>query len=392
MDPDPHYHHVNLTDRLKYYAAELSWPFTALHTTLRRKGRGKITLKEELFLAKIFFGRFPLSVLRAHFAGDASADRVLSHPRFVSVRKNLYQRVEKPSFAGYWIFRHSFTDPQPPSSSDIVLCYIHGGGYMAWQPGTYMPLLMAIVEAVIKRGFTVSLFALDYSLTPEAGFPTQIGQTAGMYKYLGDEMGVDYQKVALIGDSAGGHLILSFLTHLHKPTPLLSPNPSEGLPRPGGGVFLISPGVTFDTSGPTYKTNDGLDMLSTSVMNRVSQTFLIASKEAASDEAKPYREFVDPVPNWAEIVPKRVYVSSGSLEVFVGDIEKVVQAMRDAGVDVQYSCAQNKAHDWQFTDIQKIEQAWLRTPLDKEISVKLAGAEELAFALVGMLPAGPQSD
>ncbi|EIN05734.1 alpha/beta-hydrolase [Punctularia strigosozonata HHB-11173 SS5] len=322
-------------------------------------------------------------MFRVKFAGDASANQVISTPRFAAVKKNLYQRVTKPGFAGYWIFRHSFTEPQPPSSSDVVLCYIHGGGYALWQPGTYTPLLMAVVESVIKRGLTVSLFALDYSLTPEAGFPTQLGQCGAMYKYLGEEMGIDYQKVAFMGDSAGGHLILSFLTHLHKPVPFLSPNPSEGLPKPGAGIYLISPWVTFDTSSPTYKDNDGLDILNTDVINRLSQTFLIASKEAASEEAKPYREFVNPVPAWAEILPKKVFVTSGSLEVFVGDIERVVHAMRDAGANVTYSCTENKTHDWQFTDIRKVAGAWLTTPLEKEIPVKLEGAEELAGAIAG---------
>ncbi|EIN07306.1 alpha/beta-hydrolase [Punctularia strigosozonata HHB-11173 SS5] len=375
-----------LADKVKSHAAVLSWPFTALHTTLRRKGRGKLTLEDELFFTKfrtILFTRLPRSVCRVAFAGDASANQILSQPRYAAVRKTLYQRVEKPSFAGYWIFRHSFTEPQPPSSSDVVLCYVHGGGYAVWQPGTYMPLLMAIVEAVIKRGYTISLFALDYSLTPEAGYPTQVGQMAGMYKYLGEEMGVDYQKVALMGDSAGGHLILSFLTHLHKPISLLSPNSSEGLPRPGGGIFLISPWVSFNSSSPTYKSNDGLDIINKPIIDGFAQLWLTASKEAASEAAKPYREFVDPVPTWADILPKRVYVSSGSLEVFVGDIDKMVHAMRDAGADLQYSCAENKTHDWQFTDIRKVQKEWLSTPLEKEIPVMLAGAEELAYALVG---------
>jgi acetyl esterase/lipase len=330
-----------------------------------------------------------LSIFRISFAGDTVAEKFLNQPRFAAVKSNLYQRVERPSFTGYWIFRHSFTDPQPPSSSDIVLCYIHGGGYVVWQPGTYISLMLAVVEAVMKRGFTISVFALDYSLAPEAAFPTQLGEMAAMYAYLNKEMHVDYQKIALMGDSAGAHLVLSFLSHLDHPTSSLSPNPSDGLPKPGAGVFLTSPWVTFDTTDETYKTNDGIDMVNKSVVGGLARIYLTGSKEAGTDEVKPYREFLHPVTGgreWAQILPKKVYVSAGRNEVLVGVIEKTVEAMGEAGVSVQFSCPEGKAHDWQFTDCLRAEKSWLQTPLEKEVSVKLDGVEELAEALVRVSP------
>jgi acetyl esterase/lipase len=200
----------------------------------------------------------------------------------------------------------------------------------------------------MKRGCTISIFALDYSLTPEAGFPTQVGQVAAMYNYLGEEMGVDYQKIALMGDSAGGHLSLSFLVHLDSPTPLLSPNPSAGLPKPGAGAFLISPWVTFDTSSSTYKTNDGVDLLTKPIAERYTSLFLGASEHARSTATQPYREFLHPVSggrDWVQILPKKVLVSAGANEVFVGDIKHAADAMREASVDVQLSLAEGKPHD-----------------------------------------------
>jgi hypothetical protein len=52
MDPNPQYYRISLADRIKGYTAELSWPFTALATVLRRKGRGKLSLSDELFITE----------------------------------------------------------------------------------------------------------------------------------------------------------------------------------------------------------------------------------------------------------------------------------------------------------------------------------------------------
>ncbi|EIN05692.1 alpha/beta-hydrolase, partial [Punctularia strigosozonata HHB-11173 SS5] len=369
MDPNPNYHHVSFVKKMQAIAAECLWPFVALAVCIRRKGRGRITLKEELYWARFRFGfkMYPLSIFRVAFAGDAVAKRVLNSPRFDAVKSNLYEHVRKPDFAGYWMFRHSFTDPKPPSSSDLVICYVHGGGYAVWQPGTYTAFILAIVEAIMKRGLTVSVFALDYSLAPEAGFPTQVGQMAAMYKYLHEEMDVDYDKIAFVGDSAGGHLCLSFLTHLHRPTQWLSPNPSEGLPKPGQGVFLMSPFVTADTSCSTYQTNDGLDMLSKSIVTQYSGIFLDASEYGNTDLALPYVQFVVyPVPggrDWAQILPKKVWVSAGTNEVSEGHIEQLADAMREASIDVRFSLTDGKSHDWQFVDCLKAEKAYLGVPL-----------------------------
>jgi acetyl esterase/lipase len=256
-----------------------------------------------------------------------------------------------------------------------------------WQPGTYITFLLAIAEAVMKRGCTISLFALDYSLTPEAGFPTQVGQVAAMYKYLVEEMGVDYRKVAIMGDSAGGHLALSFLAHLHSPTPLLSPNPSAGLPKPEAGAFLISPCVTFDTSCSTYKTNDGIDMLSKSAVTRFGRFYFMASEHASTDSAKPYHEFLHNAGSrdWVQTLPKKVFVSAGANEAYVEDIQRAVEAMRESGTSVQFSLGKDKAHDWQFTDCLKAEATYLQTALEEAPSVQLDGVEELAEALAGVL-------
>jgi acetyl esterase/lipase len=49
-------------------------------------------------------------------------------------------------------------------------------------------------------------------LAPEAKFPTQVQQAVAGYKYLLDQ-NIDARKIAVLGDSAGGHLALCLIAH-----------------------------------------------------------------------------------------------------------------------------------------------------------------------------------
>ncbi|EIN05699.1 alpha/beta-hydrolase [Punctularia strigosozonata HHB-11173 SS5] len=305
MDPNPNYNYVSFADKLRFLAAEIAWPFIALAICIRRKGKGRITLKEELY--------------------DA--------------------RFRRPDFAGYWMLRHCFTDPQPPSSSDIVLCYIHGGGYQVWQPGT------------------VSVFALDYSLVPEAIFPMQIGQMAAMYRYMQEEMGVHYNKVAIAGDSAAGE-----------------------------GSLPDQPDLLAGHVSATYHPNDGLDMLSKTIVDQYVAEIFGASEHAGKELGLPYHEFARPVPgwkrDWAEVLPTRVWIGAGANEVSAGDIEDMAEAMRVASVEVELALAKGKAHVWQFVDCLAAEGVYLKASIGQALPPAMVGVEELANAIAG----GPQSD
>jgi acetyl esterase/lipase len=103
--------------------------------------------------------------------------------------------------------------------------------------------LLRIAETIIAGGKKVSIFNLEYSLAPEAKFPTQIQQAGQAYSYLVKEVGVKESKISLMGDSAGGSIALGVLTHLQ--SPISSLRSIEELGRPGKGLYLISPWVSL---------------------------------------------------------------------------------------------------------------------------------------------------
>lgn len=81
-----------------------------------------------------------------------------------------------------------------------VLIYIHGGGWIAGSKNKRRVYLGAFAKA----GFFV--VNIDYTLAPEAVFPTAIGECVSATDYFMDhakEYPVDLQRIALGGESAG---------------------------------------------------------------------------------------------------------------------------------------------------------------------------------------------
>ncbi len=82
-----------------------------------------------------------------------------------------------------------------------LLVWVHGG---AWRAGSKsrMPL-----EALAEEGWAIA--SVDYRLTPVARFPAQVHDIKAAVRFLrakAADYGFDAQKIAIAGNSAGGHL------------------------------------------------------------------------------------------------------------------------------------------------------------------------------------------
>ena len=91
---------------------------------------------------------------------------------------------------------------------------VHGGGFIAGTKQTYVPPLF---EPLSKAGFT--WFTINYRLAPQHPFPAAVEDVERAIiwvKQHAAEYKVDPRRIALIGESAGGHLV-SFVGVKHKP-------------------------------------------------------------------------------------------------------------------------------------------------------------------------------
>ncbi|OBB72571.1 alpha/beta hydrolase [Mycobacterium sp. 852014-52144_SCH5372336] len=91
-----------------------------------------------------------------------------------------------------------------PAGDTPVLVYFHGGGMVLGSNHSFEPLartLAAHTEAAVV--------SVDYRLAPEAPAPAQFEDAYAATSYVAanaDELGIDSQRLAVVGDSAGGSL------------------------------------------------------------------------------------------------------------------------------------------------------------------------------------------
>ena len=125
---------------------------------------------------------------------------------------------------------------------DAIL-YLHGGAYCVGSPATHRAITSHIARRTAAR-----VFVADYRLAPEHPFPAALDDAVAAYRALLRD-GVSPQRIAIIGDSAGGGLALATalrLRELGEPLPaalvLFSPwvdlgDPDRGV-EPAGEAML----------------------------------------------------------------------------------------------------------------------------------------------------------
>jgi acetyl esterase/lipase len=85
-----------------------------------------------------------------------------------------------------------------------VVVWIHGGG---WERGDHRLRGNSPAESLLTRGFAVA--SISYRLSSEAVFPAQINDVKAAVRHLraqAAELRLDGSRIALWGESAGGHL------------------------------------------------------------------------------------------------------------------------------------------------------------------------------------------
>jgi acetyl esterase len=121
--------------------------------------------------------------------GPEMAERV---DRFVDARgRRIFCRVFRP-----------VTDRPLPT-----LVYFHGGGWVWANVDTHDRMTREYAAAG-----PVAVVSVDYSLSPEAKFPTALEECAAVVRFVaerGSEWGLDPKRILVGGDSAGGNLALA---------------------------------------------------------------------------------------------------------------------------------------------------------------------------------------
>ena len=197
----------------------------------------------------------------------------------------------------------------------------------------YLEFLMAWLSILEANGFkNPAIFALEYTLAPDAVFPSQVVETFAGYRYCVNMMG-DSNKVCVAGDSAGATLILSMLLDSHGRS-------KANIGRPGCSI-LISPWVTL-VSEKKYRSES--DYLDKDVLHRYAYLYV--------GSAKPDKPTQSPgnctdTTIWTRICPHNGWLMIyGSEEVFNAEIIDFAQMLSKAGIDVKIEELLGFVHAW----------------------------------------------
>ena len=131
-------------------------------------------------------------------AGCFGPPRFVTHPDGVTIERDLvFEHLED----GALHLDRYRPAAAPPNEAMPTVVWIHGGG---WLRGDRYPCPVAIFA---RDGLQV--LSVEYRLSSEAQFPAQIADVLSALRYINahaDELGVDRDRIGLLGASAGGHL------------------------------------------------------------------------------------------------------------------------------------------------------------------------------------------
>src|SRR4029077_13789738 len=116
-----------------------------------------------------------------------------------------------------------------------TILFLHGGGFVFGSIRMYADLAARLAAAAQGR-----VVLPDYRLAPEHQFPTAHEDVMRVYEHL-LQYGTSSANLALVGDSAGGALVMATAIDVRE----------RGLPLPAA-IGLVSPWVDLDCNGPTY--------------------------------------------------------------------------------------------------------------------------------------------
>jgi monoterpene epsilon-lactone hydrolase len=203
------------------------------------------------------------------------------------------------------------------------LLFFHGGAYCLRSPHTYRAMLAGICNNLGSIGVLP-----DYRLAPEHPHPAAIDDCFESYQMLLDK-GVPANHIALLGDSAGGGLVLSILAKIRH----------AGLPMPTS-ASLFSPAGDWTLSGASLYENEGRDP-----MFRLSSFLFFRSLYLAGYDASD--PAVSPLLDSFEGYPP-MYFTASSTEL-LRDVAVVgAEKARDAGVSVEIDIWPGHCHDMQI--------------------------------------------
>jgi acetyl esterase/lipase len=288
-----------------------------------------------------------LLATRASAAGDSAPSpqqmRDRANPMMAAMAtvpaRVRFEAVDAGGVPAIWIVPEGAT-------TDRVILYLHGGGYVIGSAATHQNMVGHIAAATGCRALSV-----DYRLAPEHPHPAPVNDSITVYEWLLGQ-GIDAQHIAVAGDSAGGGLTVATLIAIR----------DRGLPNPAAGVPL-SPWIDMEATGASMQSNAHVDLMVASAALKMMADLFLNGQSTRDPLAAPLHA------DLTGIAP--LYVQVGGEEALLDDSTRLAANASAAGVDVRLDVFPEMQHVFQLCAgnmpeaddaIERIG-AWLRPKL-----------------------------
>ncbi len=203
-----------------------------------------------------------------------------------------------------------------------VVVYFHGGVYVIGSASSSVALVSDIARRAGAKAITV-----DYRLAPEYPYPAAVDDAQSVYRGL-LEKGVDPNRIAFAGDSAGGGLAVAAMLALR----------DAGAPLPACG-FLMSPYADLTLSGASVNGKQAEDL----VLTEEGVRLRIDDYVAGADARDPY---ISPVFADLKGLPP-LLIQVGSHEILLSDALRLAERAAMADVEVALEVTPGAPHVFQ---------------------------------------------
>lgn len=218
-----------------------------------------------------------------------------------------------------------------------AVIFIHGGAWIFGDRDGVGPMYMQdrpdTFTALAQRGFAVA--AVDYRMTGEAIFPAQLHDIAAAHRFVvarAGDLGIDPARIAVWGESAGGHLAMLLAFGQHDSQALgpagapVSCPPLAALVDWYGVSDIRVPMGDFPLPGPTPEER--------LVGGPIAENAGLASAASPIDHVT------------ADAPPTLVVHGTGDSLVPVSGSQALVAALADGGVPVEAAWIDGAEHAW----------------------------------------------
>ncbi len=207
---------------------------------------------------------------------------------FSTTKEITWETLYIDNLPAQWVYKNK------TNNTKNVILYFHGGAYITGNL-TYARILAT------KLAFNTELnvLSIDYRLAPENPYPCALEDAIKAWDYLLSK-GYSNENIALVGESAGGNLVLALVHYLKLNR--------RSLPK---SIVCMSPWIDLTHTGKSHETKKNIDPMLTT-------KFLSDSAKMYVDENDLTSLLVSPIYGDFSNFPK-TFIQVGSNEILLSD-------------------------------------------------------------------------